>query len=100
MNNEQNNIDIELTEDVASGVYSNIVVINHSQSEFVLDFIQIMPNVPKAKVKSRVILTPQHAKRLIGALEENIKNYEAEFGKINNSESIQNLNFLIPRGEA
>ena len=63
-----NQINIELSEEVAQGVYSNLAVITHSSSEFVLDFVRIMPGVPKAKVKSRVILTPEHAKRLLLAL--------------------------------
>jgi len=80
--NKPNQLNIELPEDVAEGVYSNLALINHSQAEFVLDFIRMMPNVPKAKVKSRVVLTPQHAKRFLHALNENIKKYEATFGKI------------------
>ena len=67
-------INIELSEEIASGIYSNLAVINHSNSEFVVDFIQIMPGIPKAKVRSRILLTPQHAKRLNSALKENIKN--------------------------
>jgi len=80
--NKPNQLNIELPEDVAEGIYSNLALINHSQAEFVLDFIRMMPNVPKAKVKSRVVLTPQHAKRFLHALNENIKKYEATFGKI------------------
>ena len=98
--NNQKNIDIELTEDVAYGIYSNIAVINHSQSEFVVDFIQMMPNVPKAKVKSRIILTPQHAKRFAKVLNGNIKNFEAEHGEILDSEVKIPINFLVPQGEA
>lgn len=85
MNEEKkqgNQINIELPEDVAEGVYSNLAVISHSQSEFIVDFIRLVPNVPKAKVKSRVILTPQHAKRLMKALQENIQKFEGQFGKI------------------
>ena len=69
-------LNIELSEEVAEGTYSNLAIINHSPSEFVLDFIKIMPGVPKAKVKSRVLLTPQHAKRLLKALRDNISKYE------------------------
>ena len=79
---EKSGLNIELTEEVAEGVYSNLAVINHSPSEFVVDFIQMMPGVPKAKVKSRVILTPQHAKRLMKALVDNISKFEDQFGKI------------------
>ncbi len=75
-NKKQGQIDIELTPDMASGVYSNLQLIQHSQTEFVLDFIQIMPGVPKPQVKSRVILSPVHAKKLLGALQENISRYE------------------------
>jgi hypothetical protein len=78
-------INIELSEEVAEGVYSNLAMIAHSNSEFVIDFIRLMPGVPKAKVKSRVIVTPEHAKRLLAALKDNIEKYEAAFGKINQS---------------
>jgi uncharacterized protein YpuA (DUF1002 family) len=72
-NNNNNQLNIELPEDVAEGVYSNLAIISHSNAEFVVDFIRMMPNVPKAKVKTRIILTPQHAKRLLKALNDNIK---------------------------
>ena len=75
-------MNIELTEEVAQGVYSNLAIINHSPSEFVIDFIQMMPGVVKAKVKSRVILTPQHAKRLMKALSDNINKFENQHGDI------------------
>ncbi len=77
-----NQISIELNEEVAQGVYSNLAVITHSSSEFVIDFIRIMPGIPKAQVKSRIILTPEHAKRLAAALQDNISKYEAVHGKI------------------
>jgi hypothetical protein len=77
-----NQINIELSEEMAEGVYSNLAIISHSNSEFVLDFVRLLPNIPKAKVKSRVILTPQHAKRLLQALAENVNKFEAQFGKI------------------
>ena len=77
-----NQINIELGEDVADGVYSNLAIITHSSSEFVLDFVRVMPGMPKAKVKSRVILTPQHAKRLLLALQDNLKKFEEVNGKI------------------
>ena len=82
----QNQLNIELPEEVAEGVYSNLAIISHSHTEFVLDFIRIMPNVPKAKAKSRVILTPPHAKRLMRALMDNVKKFEAQFGKIDEPE--------------
>ena len=78
-------VSIELGEDVAEGIYSNLAVISHSNSEFVIDFIRLVPNVPKAKVKSRIILTPQHAKRLLAALNDNVKKFEAQHGKISDS---------------
>jgi hypothetical protein len=75
-------INIELSEDVAEGVYSNLAMIAHSNSEFVIDFIRLMPGVPKAKVKSRIVITPEHAKRLLMALKDNIDKYENNFGTI------------------
>ena len=79
---KQGQINIELDEKVADGIYSNLAIINHSVSEFVLDFVNIMPGVPKSKVKSRIILTPQHAKRLSKALNENVKRFENAHGEI------------------
>lgn len=79
-----NQLQIELTEDVAQGTYSNLAIITHSSSEFVLDFVRVMPGIPKANVKSRVILTPEHAKRLLVALQENIQKYESANGQIKN----------------
>ena len=86
--NKPNNaqINIELDEEVAQGQYSNLAIINHSVSEFVVDFINIMPGTPKSKVKSRIILTPQHAKRLSKALQENIKRFEKAHGEIKDYE--------------
>ena len=75
-------LNIELTEEIAEGTYSNLAIINHSPSEFVVDFIQMMPGLQKAKVKSRVILTPEHAKRLLEALQENVNKFENAFGPI------------------
>jgi len=77
-----NQINIELSDEMAEGVYSNLAVITHSGTEFVIDFIKMLPGVPKAKVKSRIILTPQHAKRLFRALKDNISKYEAVHGVI------------------
>ncbi|MDN6279623.1 MAG: DUF3467 domain-containing protein [Psychroflexus sp.] len=93
-------LNIELDEDVAQGIYSNLVIINHSPTEFVLDYVNVMPGTPKSKVRSRVILTPQHAKRLLKALNDNIAKYENRHGKIEDEER-QNipLNFG-PTGEA
>lgn len=75
-------INIELSEDTAEGMYSNLVMIAHSSEEFILDFIRVMPGLPKAKVKGRVIITPQHAKRLLRALADNIERYERSHGEI------------------
>lgn len=83
---QNNQLDIELSEETAEGVYSNLAIITHSNSEFVLDFIRIMPGLPKAKVKSRIILTPEHAKRLMMAIQDNIDKYEAAHGDINTHE--------------
>jgi hypothetical protein len=98
----QNQINIELPEEVAEGIYSNLAIISHSHSEFVVDFIRLVPNVPKAKVKARVILTPQHAKRLMGALAENIKKFETQFGVIDDQDHMQYLkmNFNTPKAQA
>ena len=81
-NQNQNQINIELSDEVSEGIYSNLAVITHSNSEFVVDFIKLMPGVPKAKVKSRIILTPQHAKRLMRALADNVQKFESVHGSI------------------
>ncbi|MDR2848735.1 MAG: DUF3467 domain-containing protein [Bacteroidales bacterium] len=75
-------LNIELKEETAQGIYSNLAIISHSSSEFVLDFIRVMPGIPKAEVKSRIILTPEHAKRLLLALKENMNKYEAKHGPV------------------
>ena len=100
--NNQNQLNIELNEDVADGIYSNLAIITHSNAEFVIDFVRVMPGVPKAKVKSRILLTPQHAKRLLKALTENIEKHEAAHGKIKDSESIPGIpmNFGGPTAQA
>ncbi|HOK35746.1 MAG TPA: DUF3467 domain-containing protein [Paludibacteraceae bacterium] len=87
MEDEKNQISIELSAEVAEGIYSNLAIISHSSSEFVIDFIRIMPGIPKAPVKSRIILTPEHAKRLLFALEDNIAKYEQQNGKIKIAEN-------------
>lgn len=97
-------LDIEISEEVADGTYSNFAIITHSNTEFVLDFIRLMPGVPKGKVKSRVILAPQHAKRLLMALGENLAKYESQFGEIELDELSSNpaipLNFGGTTGQA
>lgn len=77
-----NGIELELTEDIAQGNYANLAIISHSTSEFIVDFATILPGLKKAKVKSRIILTPEHAKRLLYSLQENITRYESNIGKI------------------
>ena len=79
---QKNELNIELDEKVAQGTYSNLAVITHSSSEFILDFIRIMPGLPKAQVQSRIILTPEHAKRLLLALQDNVAKFEAKNGQI------------------
>ena len=81
MENKQE-ISIDLHEDVAQGSYVNLAIITHSGSEFIYDFIRMMPGIPKPKVQSRLIMTPEHAKRFCAALKENIDRYEAQFGPI------------------
>jgi hypothetical protein len=93
-NQQQGQINIELDEKIAEGIYSNLAIINHSASEFVLDFVTLMPGVPKAKVKSRIILTPQHAKRLLKAINENVHRFEKSYGEIKDTDQPQiPLNF-------
>lgn len=98
-------INVELSEEMAEGVYSNLAMIAHSNSEFILDFIRLMPGVPKAKVKARIIITPEHAKRLVEALKDNIRKYEEMNGPIQNTnEDGSHFNFPMgfggPGGEA
>jgi hypothetical protein len=85
----ENQLQIELNEEMAEGTYSNLAIITHSNGEFVVDFVNIMPNTPKARVKSRIILTPQHAKRLMRALTDNVKKFEAVNGPIKDTETQQ-----------
>ncbi|MBR5695797.1 MAG: DUF3467 domain-containing protein [Paludibacteraceae bacterium] len=80
--NEKKPLSIEISEEVAEGIYSNMAIISHSSSEFVIDFLRILPNAPKARVKTRIVLTPEHAKRLMIALQSNLKKYEEMFGPI------------------
>jgi hypothetical protein len=101
--NQPNQLNIELPEEIAEGIYANLAIISHSHSEFVVDFIRMMPNIPKAKVKARVILTPQHAKRLMRALADNIKKFEGQFGVIDENDqsvSFPPMNFNTPKAQA
>ncbi len=97
---KQKQINIELDEKTAEGTYSNLAIINHSVSEFVVDFISMMPGAPKAKVKSRIVLTPQHAKKFLKALSDNVHRFEKAHGTIKDYEQPPiPLNFG-PTGEA
>ncbi|MEO8794742.1 MAG: DUF3467 domain-containing protein [Daejeonella sp.] len=98
----QNQLNIELSEEVAEGIYSNLAIITHSNTEFVADFIRVMPGVPKARVKSRIVLTPEHAKRFLRALEDNIEKFEAANGriKINDEPPAFPMNFGGPTAQA
>jgi hypothetical protein len=99
MNEKKNQINLELSEEIAEGVFSNQAMITHSPTEFVIDFVKSLPGFPKPKVKSRVILTPQHAKRLLAALNDNIRKYESVHGRIKDIEQLP-LNYGNPKGEA
>ncbi len=101
-NNKSNQLQIELPQDISQGEYANFAIITHSSSDFIIDFARVLPGVPKSQVKSRVILAPEHAKRLLGALQENIFRYEREFGpiKIPNQEGRTAAPFDLPKGEA
>lgn len=99
---QQGQLQIELPVEVSQGEYANFAIITHSSSDFVIDFARVLPGVPKAKVNSRVILAPEHAKRLLGALQENIVRYEREYGliKIPNQEPRTIAPFPVGKGEA
>ena len=98
---QQNQINIEISEEVAEGSYANLAIITHSHAEFVIDFVNVMPGTPKSKVKSRVILTPQHAKRFMKALTEYVNRFEQLNGKIQDLEDVQlPLNFGGPTAQA
>lgn len=103
-NPENNELSIELTEEIAEGIYSNLAIITHSNSEFVLDFIRVMPGIPKAKVKSRIVLTPDHAKRLLHALQDNLNRFEAQSNGVTESKTPIDvpypINFGSSKGEA
>ena len=98
-NNQQ--LNIEISEEVSEGTYSNLVIITHSHAEFIVDFVNVMPGTPKSKVKSRIILTPQHAKRFLKALDDNIQRFEEAHGKIRDQETVEfPLNFGGPTAQA
>ena len=95
MSQKQNQINIELTDEVSKGKYANLAMIAHSSSEFVIDFIQLMPGVPKAKVNSRIIITPENAKKFSLALSDNISKYEKKYSQINDFNEIPKFPFEI-----
>jgi hypothetical protein len=96
-----NQLNIEISEEVADGIYSNLAIITHSNSEFVVDFVRVMPGVPKAKVRARILLTPQHAKRLMRALVDNIQKFEQVHGQIRETEMPEiPMNFGGPTAQA
>jgi Protein of unknown function (DUF3467) len=100
-NNQPNQLNIEISEEIAEGVYANLAIITHSHAEFVVDFVNVMPGTPKSKVKSRLILTPQHAKRFMNALIDNVQKFEAANGPIKDIEEITlPLNFGGPTAQA
>jgi hypothetical protein len=84
---QEQQLNIELPENISDGTYANLAIITHSFAEFVLDFVNVMPNVPKARVKARIVMTPQHTKRLMRALVENVKRFEAQYGPIKDMEA-------------
>ena len=100
-NQQPNQLNIEISEEVAEGDYANLAIITHSHAEFVIDFVNVMPGTPKSKVKSRVILTPQHAKRFMKAMTEYINRFESLNGKIQDLEDVQiRMNFVGPSAQA
>lgn len=102
-NKNENKLNIELSEELAEGVYSNLAIISHSNSEFVIDFIKVLPGMPKAKVKSRILMTPEHTKRLLHALQDNLDKFELTNGKVKDIEPSSGgipMNFGGPTAEA
>jgi len=97
----QNQLNIEISEEMAEGTYANLAVITHSHAEFILDFVSVMPSTPKSKVKSRIIFTPMHAKRFMKALKENIERFEQANGTIQDLEQVEiPLHFGGPTAQA
>ena len=96
-----NQLNIEISEEVAEGTYANLAIITHSHAEFVMDFVNVMPGTPKSRVKSRIIFTPMHAKRFMRAMQDNIERYEASHGKIQDLEQVEiPLTFGGPTAQA
>lgn len=98
---ENNQINIEISDEIAEGEYANLAIITHSHAEFVVDFVNVMPGTPKSKVKSRIILTPFHAKRFMKAMVDNIKKFESNNGSIQDMDEIEiPFNFGGPTAQA
>jgi len=98
---QPNQLNIEITEEMAEGTYANLAIITHSMSEFIIDFVSVMPGTPKSKVKSRIIFTPMHAKRFMKAIKENIERFEATNGTIQDMEQVEiPFNFGGPTAQA
>jgi len=99
--NTPEHLNIEISEEIAEGTYSNLAIITHSNAEFIVDFVNVMPGNPKNKVKSRIILSPMHAKRLLGALADNVRRFESENGEIKDLDAIEiPMNFGGPAAQA
>lgn len=98
---QPNQLNIEISEEIAEGAYANLAIITHSHAEFVIDFVSVMPGTPKSKVKSRIIFTPQHAKRFMKAMNDNIGRFESVNGVIQDLEEVQiPMNFGGPTAQA
>jgi len=99
MNNKNNRkeLQIELNEQIADGVYANLVIVSHSDSEFIFDFARMLPGKPKARIHSRVILNPKNAKLFLKAFQDNVDKFEKKFGKIKEGEALPKLN--MPAGD-
>ncbi len=98
---QPNQLNIEITEEIAEGQYANLAILTHSHAEFVIDFVNVMPGTPKSKVKSRLIMTPQHAKRFMKALIENVAKFEQSHGEIQDLEAVEiPMNFGGPTAQA
>ena len=100
-NQQPNQLNIEISEEMSDGIYANLAIITHSHAEFVVDFVNVMPGMPKSKVKSRIIMTPTHAKRFMRAIADNVKKFEASHGNIQDIEAVDiPFNFGGPTAQA
>jgi hypothetical protein len=98
---QPNQLNIEISEEISEGIYANLVIITHSHAEFIVDFVNVMPGTPKSKVKSRIILTPTHAKRFMKAMIDNVKKFESSNGVIQDIEAVElPFNFGGPTAQA